>query len=358
MKKEYDAVFLTNTPSFYKLNLCSALAMRGKKLLIVFYGYGSEAVNTILSRESCQPYDFCFLNDSDTTKRRKPLTFVKLLRLMAKIKYKYVIFPGWMSLEYSLFSFLSPRKKNILLCESSIFDGTRGRFKDNIKRLLVRRMGKSLPSGTPHEELLSVLGFKGASYITGSVGIFNKENKEYNIRAEERVRRVGQHGFSFLYVGRLVWAKNILLMIECFNRNGLPLTIVGDGAIRRELQEKAHDNIQIIGFVSNDELYKIYNAHDVFILPSRYEPWGLVVEEALFRGLPVIYSDKVGSGPDMVNAHGAGVMFDYQSIKSLQSAIDEMVRNYPKYIKGASAIDFHHLEELQIHAYLDAIDSK
>lgn len=47
MKKMYDFVYLTNTPSFYKLNLCNEIA-RTNSLLLVLYGYGSEAVNTIL----------------------------------------------------------------------------------------------------------------------------------------------------------------------------------------------------------------------------------------------------------------------------------------------------------------------
>lgn len=71
----------------------------------------------------------------------------------------------------------------------------------------------------------------------------------------------------------------------------------------------AKDNIRFLGHVPNDSLPEIYERHDVFILPSRYEPWGLVVEEALFRGLPVIASDKVGSAADMVAALETGAVF-------------------------------------------------
>ena len=46
MKSHYDIVYLTNTPSFYKINLCNEVAKQ-KSLLLVFYGYGDEAVNTL-----------------------------------------------------------------------------------------------------------------------------------------------------------------------------------------------------------------------------------------------------------------------------------------------------------------------
>lgn len=50
MKKEYDIIYLTNTPSFYKINLCNEIA-ESASVLLVFYGYGSEAVNKMLKSE-------------------------------------------------------------------------------------------------------------------------------------------------------------------------------------------------------------------------------------------------------------------------------------------------------------------
>lgn len=111
-----------------------------------------------------------------------------------------------------------------------------------------------------------------------------------------------------------------------------------------------------MGFVNNDELYSIYQSHDVFILPSRSEPWGLVVEEALYNGLPVIASDKVGSYHDIIKAYNAGECFQHNSVASLQTAIDKVIANYPKYKKSVTDIDFDKREQLQIKAYLDAFE--
>ena len=144
-------------------------------------------------------------------------------------------------------------------------------------------MSGAFPSGTPHKRLLDKLKLKGPQYITGSVGIFRKEGVEYHSP---------QSPLRFLYVGRLTAVKNLPVLIDCFNRNGLPLTIVGGGEDEATLKAIAAPNIRFTGFIANEYLSEIYESHDVFILPSLSEPWGLVVEEALYRGLPCIVSDR------------------------------------------------------------------
>ena len=75
-KRYFDFVYLTNTPSFYKLNLCEAIARNGTKILIVLYGYGAEAVNEELSDRSKWSFDFEFINYGDSNSRNKLLTFI------------------------------------------------------------------------------------------------------------------------------------------------------------------------------------------------------------------------------------------------------------------------------------------
>lgn len=352
IERPYDAVYLTNTPSFYKLNLTDAICAKGKKILLVFYGYGNEAVNTVLKNEE-RPnhFDWIFLHDGDSAKRDKITVFRKLSRLLRNTRHKHILYSGWFVPEYNLYSLMSPRNKNILICESSIYEvGTTG-WRGYIKRLIIGRMNAALPSGLPHKELLEKLGLQGPQYITGSVGIFDKRHS----RSKPKTLVNGQR-CRFLYVGRLVPVKNVNLLVDCFNRNGLPLTIVGDGILRKQLEDKSNDNISFLGFVNNDELYRIYQSHDVFILPSLSEPWGLVVEEALYNGLPVIASDMVGAYPDMVKAYRAGECFRHDSMESLQAAIDKVIVNYTTYSESVAGIDFDMREQSQIKAYIDAFE--
>lgn len=340
--KSYDLVYLTNTPSFYKLNLCEAIAKTGVKILLVFYGYGEEAVNTELDGTRTWTFDFEFINEGDSNKRNKIITFFKLLRLMKGIKCKKILFAGWLAPEYNLYSYFSSTKKNVVVCESSIFDVSFSGIKGIIKRSIIERMSEALPSGEPHKALFDSIGFKGISHITGSVGIFNKDgNRKSNVNAPLR----------YIFVGRLIDVKGIELLIDVFNNNGLHLTIVGDGVLKEKLKKKSKANITFLGFVPNEKTGDIYCSHDVFILPSKYEPWGLVVEEALYRGLPVIVSDAVGSSIDMVKNLNTGEIFKSGDELSLQSAIDKVSLNYKEYQKFVDMINWEDREKRQVEAY-------
>lgn len=110
MKNEYDFVYLTNTPSFYKINLCNEIA-KTNSVLLVFYGYGAEAVNIVLNIDRDNLFDYAFLNNGNSATRNKIIVFFKLLKLMCGLNCKKVLYSGWIAPEYNLYSFLSPRKK-------------------------------------------------------------------------------------------------------------------------------------------------------------------------------------------------------------------------------------------------------
>jgi glycosyltransferase involved in cell wall biosynthesis len=341
MKRKYDIVYLTNTPSFYKLNLCNEIA-RSHSLLLVLYGYGNEAINKELNASGNSGFDYYFLNEGDSNKRNKWQTFWNLLKLMTHVKYRKVIYAGWLAPEYNLYAFLSPKKRNVMVCESSVFDVSFRGIPGIIKKAIINRMGAVLPSGKPHDDLFKSIEFQGKRNITGSVGIFNKLN-----RKEKTIHRP----LRYLYAGRLVDVKNIILLVEEFNDNGKPLTIVGSGPLEEDLKQSANDNISFTGFIDNEKLGEIYQAHDVFVLPSCSETWGLVVEEAIYWGLPVIVSDKVGSSVDMVKDLGTGLIFQSKSGESLHAAIEEVERLFDGYCSNVAKVDWNQRDKNQLEAY-------
>ena len=348
MRKEYDFVYLTNTPSFYKLNLCNEIAQT-HSLLLVLYGYGSEAVNKVLETSSDFSFDYYFLKTGDSNKRNCLYVFMRLLKLMRNIRCNKVLYAGWLAPEYNLYAFFSPKHRNVMVCESSILDVSMTGFSGWVKRRIINRMYAVLPSGKPHAQLFDKIGFKGEKHITGSVGIFYKpERKQKEIHTPLR----------YLYVGRLVSVKNVELLIDEFNRNGKPLTIVGSGILKTKLKGRAKSNISFIGFVENEKLGEVYQAHDVFILPSYSETWGLVVEEALYWGLPVIVSNRVGSSVDMVQELGTGCIFESRNIDSLHIAIEMLEQHFNEYQRNVWKIDWKERDKRQIQAYISLIENE
>ena len=108
-----------------------------------------------------------------------------------------------------------------------------------------------------------------------------------------REKKINIKSFNFLYVGRLKIEKGIFYLIDLFNNlqnSKYFLSIVGEGNIKSYLNQ----NIKILDYISNvDELIKIYDTHNIFILPSYTEAHPKVIDEALSRLLPVIIFEDI-----------------------------------------------------------------
>ncbi|MFA0566653.1 glycosyltransferase, partial [Vibrio sp. 10N.222.51.C8] len=113
----------------------------------------------------------------------------------------------------------------------------------------------------------------------------------------------------------------------------------------------ANDNINFTGYIDNNKLSEIYLNHDVFILPSKSEVWGLVVEEALCAGLPVIVSSNVGCYQDLVVTTEAGLVFETNNSASFEEAIEKIEKDYNTFRKNVLLIDFEERDRRQVDAY-------
>jgi len=249
--------------------------------------------------------------------------------------------PMWM------FALLSASKKNSVVVESSYFESQTKGLKGLIKKIFIRNIRKkAYVSGAGQRRLIEDLRFKGEIVETKGVGVFNYvEQPQYEPRAQVR---------NFLYVGRLTAVKNLPFLINAFkNRLDLTLNIVGFGEQEEYLKSIAGDNVNFLGAVDNKKLPQVYQENDVFILPSKSEVWGLVVEEALNNGLPVLISDRVGCGPEIINDSN-GMVFKYDSLEDLLDKINKIsdLKKYNQLRKNISKLDFAEIERQQVECYL------
>ena len=103
------------------------------------------------------------------------------------------------------------------------------------------------------------------------------------------------------------------------------LVIVGDGEERLRLEalaaEKGLRHVRFCGFRNQSELPGFFDLADVFVLPSEHEPWGLIVNEVMNAGCPVIVSDDVGCQPDLVTDGVEGCVFAVGDVGGLTDAL-------------------------------------
>ena len=144
----------------------------------------------------------------------------------------------------------------------------------------------------------------------------------------------GIHDTSFviLYCGRLSKEKSLFDLLEAYhlvNCKEKSLIIVGDGELRKPLEEHvvkhSLDSVHFFGFRNRNEIAQYYATADVLILPSKRETWGIVVNEALCFGLPVIVSDQVGAARDLVRNGHNGFSFPSGDVKTLAARIQQLI---------------------------------
>ena len=148
--------------------------------------------------------------------------------------------------------------------------------------------------------------------------------------------------FRFLYVGRIIAIKNIEMMIDAFaetfsNDENVELQIVGRGELLESLRKRysAASNIHFAGPKYGDELIAEYHHAHALILPSTEEPWGLVVNEAMAAGMPVIASTEVGARYDLVIENETGFVFDPHDKTQLGTHMRHLAQNPALYRKMA-----------------------
>lgn len=329
-------VFITNLPAFYKIKLYNRIAMQ-IPIFVIFTGLNGNDRNKDFFNGQMN-FQYLFLNGNVFKK------VYQLIFSLKKLQYTELVIGGWDSLYYWIANLLSNKNKNALAVESSYLESSATGYKAILKRFFLRRVKKIYASGKSNVKLVKLLRYNGEIVITKGVGVFNYI-KQPEFQKRNSVK-------NFLYVGRLVKEKNLEYLIQKFNAYpDLTLNIIGFGKQESLLKQQAKSNIHFIGAVDNNDLPKYYQDADVFILPSISETWGLVVEEALNNGTPVMVSNHVGCAEELINEQ-TGIVFSLEN-DNFDEKLQEMLNlnRYNAMRKYISNLDFESREQYQVNCY-------
>lgn len=136
-------------------------------------------------------------------------------------------------------------------------------------------------------------------------------------------------GDQFLWVGQMVPYKRPDIVVDAFNALGLPLTIVGDGAMRAKLVARAGPNITFAERLSYAELRRAYATCRALIFPAE-EDFGIIPVEAQAAGRPVIAFGRGGALETVIDGR-TGKLFDAQTAESLAQAVRDFIAWQPDF---------------------------
>jgi len=170
-------------------------------------------------------------------------------------------------------------------------------YGDHVKELIL--------SFSPKANIFNVLSpIDNETYRNRYLKLEKKKNlirKKLDLNKEAKI---------ILFIGRFVEQKNLFSLLTAAEKlkesdNPVKFLLVGGGDLEKELEEKItqmdiNKEIKIIPFQHFNKLTMFYTIADLFVLPSSFEPWGLVVNEAMSYGCPAIVSDKCGCVPELV----------------------------------------------------------
>ena len=332
-------LFVGNLLSFYRLEHLNRLSSLIPVCMVITEGRSEKSRNKDFFSGNAS-FECIYLSASAKDK------FLELRRILKEKNADEVIISGWANYADWICLLFTPKKRTSCIIESSIYESTTVGLKGLLKKIFLSRCSRVYASGNAQAEVARACGFKGQIIITGGCGILNyKEQPAYTERSEVR---------NFLFVGRLVSEKNLEMLIRVFNDfPALNLSIVGFGEEEERLKKIAAGNVKFIGAVENRDVWKYYREADVFVLPSKSEVWGLVVEEALNNGTPVLLSDRVGCREELLTAD-RGLVFRHDSLEDLKDKIQRLldVDYYNSLRLGVSKMDFAQRAKHQVEAFL------
>ncbi len=190
-----------------------------------------------------------------------------------------------------------------------------------VLRSYVKRFVAAFVPGERSAEYARWLGFPDAKIERGVTGL------DIKVFAAAAAARVAAPAYprKFLYVGRYAPEKGIDVLLEAYGKyrqavsEPWPLTCCGMGAEAGNLRrtQGVHD----LGFVQPTDLPEVYGEHGAFVLASRYEPWGFVIQEAAAAGLPIVCTAACGAHHELVRDGFNGRVCRTGSVASLTEAL-------------------------------------
>jgi glycosyltransferase involved in cell wall biosynthesis len=274
-------------------------------------------------------------DDQDVDRKRRIDVTRRVGAALSEADPEVVAIPGWShpGALAALLWCLRHRRPAVLMSDSALRDAARRRGREAIKGRVVRLFGSALVGGVPHREYASALGLAPAAVFDG----YDVVDNDHFARGARQARiargrwraRLGLPERYFLASGRFVAKKNLLRLLDAYagyRRRAAGdhwhLVLLGDGQLRAEIERRIAraglaDAVILPGFRQYHELPALYGLAGAFVHASTTEQWGLVVNEAMAAGLPVIVSHCCGCTPDLVQNGVNGFTFDPGDVEEL-----------------------------------------
>lgn len=274
------------------------------------------------------PFRFDFSGIGEFHELSGYTSFSALQKFVAGLNPAKIICSGWINKWYLR---ICLQRRNTSTCILTLDNHWSASIKQNMMRLagylfLARVFKYVWVPGTPQVEYADKLGFNRKRIVKGFYCC--DVEKFVALGKSIEVQKTSDFPKRLLCVARYIPAKNYGLLWEAYTAwqqetpNDWELWCVGsgEGFDKRVL----HPGIKHLGFIQQDQWLPIIKATGVFILPSKFEPWGVAVHEYAAAGFPMILSNKVGAVESFLEEGKNGWLIDPDDKKGLVSVFKQL----------------------------------
>lgn len=235
------------------------------------------------------------------------------------------------------------RGVRLVTCSDSTYcDQPRFWHKEWLKRAVVAPFDAALVAGERSRDYLRHLGFAE----NGMFAPWDVVDNDYFARRADAARgdglaareKWGLPRSYFLFVGRFIPEKNLELLIAAYARyanqageKAWSMVLCGSGPLESLLRASVEaagvaDRVRFVGFLQYEDIPILYGLAEAVVLPSVSETWGLVVNEAMAAGLPVLVSARCGCTPDLIRRGENGFSFEPADLGALTARLEDIAR--------------------------------
>ncbi|KQS26892.1 glycosyltransferase [Dyadobacter sp. Leaf189] len=335
----------------------------GSQFLVAQIGL-YEASRAVMQNDEKVTYDYPYqlLFNKSLDQITKAERRAALFQVFKEFKPDVLNVTGWGDMAQVELMFYAKWKgvKVVISSESSAQDHARSSWKEAFKSFIINRGNAFFCFGKTSADYLENLGINpGKIPVRNAAVVDDQIIRENYVQAKTELKNANTARNElrrFVYVGRLAPEKNLEMLVQAFAEiqkagNAVSiweLLLVGDGPARSSLEiltKKLGVEAQVT-FAGGFPWYEVPRwlaQSDVLVLPSKSEPWGLVVNEAMVCGMPVIVSNKCGCAPDLVSNAENGFTFDPTAQTELEQAMLFFVKN-PEKIAAMGAVSLEKIK--------------
>lgn len=268
---------------------------------------------------------------------------INTIRPVLQGAFDTVIIGGWDEATYLMLwaACIMTGKRVLFWIESTAYDYPRTWLKETVKRWMLSMADGCITPGQRAAQYCMELGVPRDRIYTAPNAadstLLQSRAQTLAHQREDIRQSLGLTGCVILFVGRLVEKyKHVSCLLEAYSKLKAQyaeamLVIIGGGpdepAYRQYVSDNNLKDVIFKGTLDQAAIFEYYAASDTLVLPSQSETWGFALNEGMAFGLPVVVSESVGAGPDLVIPGENGVIFPTGDAQALADALAGIADN-------------------------------